>query len=128
MEILGLDEYTTLNESKVISEDEIRDALEKYFVAFVYYKKEGERRLAYGTLRPDFLEKHAQYKRKTKRKNAANGVKSAEKKHGYIVYFDLERGEYRMFRLAGGVHIHGKSKSYKDFYKKYSKESEIEKY
>ena len=94
----------------------IKHALQMGFVKFVYYKVSGENRIAYGTLEADFLDEYGQYVRKTDRDSACNGVEAA-KKIGYIVYFDLIRGSYRMFTVDRKTEILGRYHNVNDLVK-----------
>lgn len=96
--------FDELFESRTTTKEEIMAKLKKGYVEFIYFKKKGEMRTAYGTLEPRFLKKYGVYKRKTTDEKYTRGIRSA-KKMGYIVYFDLIRNGYRMFTFGRTVQL-----------------------
>lgn len=118
MKILSFDELIT--EKVVTSSKTIEDALKRGFVKFVYFKLSGEKRIAYGTLKPNFLKMHANFTRTSSNPKAGNGV-AAAKAMGYIVYFDFIRGNFRMFTVSRRTKIINEFKSINDVIRKYPK-------
>ena len=92
-----------LLEKRILSKKEIIRELKTRYVKFVYYKKTGVKRTAYGTLKPKFIAKHYTFK-------GGNPGVEAAKAMGYIVYFDLKRNMFRMFHLSRKVYL---AKTYK---------------
>lgn len=83
-------------EKRILNRKEIIRALKHHYVKFVYYKKKGVKRTAYGTLKKGFIAKHYTFK-------GGNPGVEAAKAQGYIVYFDLKRNMFRMFHLSRKV-------------------------
>ena len=92
------DSEELLLEKRILSKKEIVRELKTRYVKFVYYKKKGMKRTAYGTLKPKFIAKHYTFK-------GGNPGVEAAKAMGYIVYFDLKRNMFRMFHLSRKVFL-----------------------
>lgn len=93
-----LDDYDMLLEKRILKKTEITRELKNHYIKFIYYKKTGEKRTAYGTMKKSFIDKNYVFK------GGNPGVEAAKKK-GYIVYFDLKRGTFRMFNMSRKVYM-----------------------
>ena len=78
----------------------IKDALRRGFVVFDYIKKDGSHRKAFGTLLETYIRQH--WKPSSIYSYSIEVCKSL----GYIQYWDLERNNFRQFRVKdNGVNI-----------------------
>lgn len=104
MEIYTFEE---LFESMTYKRKTIKDALRRGFVVFEYTKKDGSHRKAFGTLMGSYI---LQY---WKPKGVYCYSIDVLKAMGYIQYWDLERNDFRQFRVKKkGVDIVGTYSSY----------------
>lgn len=95
MEILSYE----LFEKMTYTRKTIKEALRTSFVVFEYIKRDGSRRTAYGTLIDSYIRQH------WKPKGGSYSIEVC-KALGYIQYWDLERNNFRQFRIKdSGVNI-----------------------
>jgi hypothetical protein len=89
-----------LFESMTYKRKKIKEALHNGFVVFEYKKKDGTHRKAFGTLKSNYILQH--WKPKGEYCYSIEVCKSL----GYIQYWDLERNNFRQFRLKdAGIDI-----------------------
>lgn len=89
---------------------DIEEALKTGYCEFYYYKNDGSKRHAYGTLKEAFLKTVWEPSDKEK-----------EKSTGYIAYWDIERKEFRMFHKDMFISLEDKEDTLKEFLEKYPK-------
>ena len=87
-----IDSYAIF-ESKAVTLKYIKKSLEDNFCAFMYRKKNGDKRYAFGTLRYDFIKKRWS--------PSPNGTK--KKSPFTLVYWDLARKNFRQFRIGSFI-------------------------
>lgn len=91
-----------LYEEKISKKGDIIDYLENGYVRFVYFKENGDKRIAFGTLKKDFIDKNFEYSDAPKNDKSRNGEKAADKM-GFIKYYDLVKHGWRMFKVSNKV-------------------------
>lgn len=97
-----------LYEAKVNRRKDIVEYLEDGYVKFVYFKADGERRTAFGTLKRDFIDSNFEYSDAPDDDPSRNSQKATDEM-GYIKYYDLEKHGFRMFKIDNNVY-------FKEFY------------
>lgn len=97
-----------LYEAKVNRRKDIVEYLEDGYVKFVYFKADGERRTAFGTLKRDFIDGNFEYSDAPDDDPSRNSQKATDEM-GYIKYYDLVKHGFRMFRIDNNVY-------FKEFY------------
>ena len=93
-----IEDYDMLFEKRILNKSEIVRELKNHYVKFIYYKKTGVKRTAYGTMKKSFIHRNYIFK-------GGNPGVEAAKRMGYIVYFDLKRGTFRMFHMSRKVYL-----------------------
>lgn len=93
-----IEDYDMLFEKRILNRKEIIRELKNHYVKFIYYKKTGVKRTAYGTMKLSFIHRNYIFK-------GGNPGVEAAKRMGYIVYFDLKRGTFRMFHMSRKVYL-----------------------
>ena len=92
-----------------LHEVDIVDELKNNFCEFYYYKNNGSKRHAYGTLRRDFL------KRVWRPSSRKKGNRAWTER--YIAYWDLEKKGFRMLKRDAFINLEDKEDSLKYFLK-----------
>lgn len=110
MKIYNINEF---NESLILEKNtskSIVDALEHNYCEFYYKKINGEKRHAFGTLKPKFLETVWE-----------PSEEKYETSDDYIVYWDIQRKAFRQFAPENFIKFVNKIELLKDFIKEYPK-------
>jgi hypothetical protein len=92
-----------LYEEKIAKRKDIRELLEDGYVKFVYFKENNERRLAFGTLKQDFIDLNFEYSDAPSNDPVRNSEKATDEM-GYIKYYDLVKHNWRMFKVSNDVY------------------------
>lgn len=117
-----------LFEAKVNSRKDIVEYLEDGYVKFVYFKADGERRTAFGTLKRDFIDNNFEYSDAPDNDPSRNSQKATDEM-GYIKYYDLVKHGFRMFKIDNNVYFKEFYQTLADMVKAYPKlKNELSKY
>jgi hypothetical protein len=89
---------------KIYTAEEMLNMLREGHVRFTYFKKEGERREALGTLHPDRLPPQPVRTEAQIEEAARKAEETRAKYPNLITYFDEESGGWRRFNMEDLVH------------------------
>ena len=97
-----------LYEEKINKTSDILRRLKDGYVKFIYFKEDGDKRVAFGTLKDEFVDKNFEPSGVPEDDPSRNGEQAAEEM-GFIKYFDLVKNGWRMFKVSNDVY-------FKEFY------------